>query len=102
MCAGVLSSLDELRLGGTVESTVALIFLVLSFESLYERSLACLIWLALAATTHMVGKRQLRSAEGWKLTPVKSGDLPKGRINLQESKASESAEFVLSPSVRDI
>jgi Zn-dependent protease with chaperone function len=74
--------LARIALWRTVGSTLPLIFLVLSFEALYERTLACLIWLAFAAMTHFVGKGQQRRAEAWKLTPVKSGDLHKRTFQL--------------------
>lgn len=75
-------ALSRISAWRTVESTVALIFLVLCFEALYRRSLFCLFWIVLASTTHIFGKGQLRKAEGWKFTPVKSGDLHKRTFQL--------------------
>jgi Zn-dependent protease with chaperone function len=66
----------------TVESTVALLFLALGFEAIYEGSFAFLIWFVFAAAAHLLGKGEVRRSEGWKLRPVKSGHLYKRAFQL--------------------
>jgi len=73
------TSLDLLRLTlwRTVSPTVAVLLLASGFSAFYERRLAGIVWVVIAAIAAMLGLPRLRSAEGMKLQEVKGGELYK-------------------------
>jgi Zn-dependent protease with chaperone function len=71
--------IDVLRLAcwRTASPTIAILFVATGFEAIYERRLAGILWLVIAAIVAMLGMLRLRSAEGMKLQEVKGGELYK-------------------------
>jgi Zn-dependent protease with chaperone function len=73
------TSIDLLRLTlwRTVSPTVAILLLASGFNAFYERRLAGIVWLVVAAIVAILGMLGLHSAEGIKLQEVKGGELYK-------------------------
>jgi hypothetical protein len=71
------SDLLRLVLWRSVSPTVALLLVAVGFDAIYDRRLVGVLWLVAAAIAAIVGTVRLRSAEGMKLQPVKSGELYK-------------------------
>ncbi len=70
---------DILRLAvwRTISSTFALLAVAIGIEEIYSRNLVGFAWVFGAGTAGLIGKVQLRAAEGLILRPVKSGELYK-------------------------
>src|SRR3989442_865528 len=73
------TSRDILRLAfwRTVSSTFALLVVALGIENIYSRNAVGLVWMFGAGAAALIGKVQLRTAEGLIPRPVKSGELYK-------------------------
>lgn len=77
---------DVLRLAfwRTVSSTVALLALAIGIERIYSRNIVGFAWMLCAGAIALIGKLQLRAAEGLIPRPVKSGELYKRSLVLSK------------------
>jgi heat shock protein HtpX len=78
---------DILRLAfwRTVSSTLALLFVAVGIEDVYNRNVVGFAWMFGAGTAALIGKVQLRAAEGLTPRAVKSGELYKRSLVMSKN-----------------
>lgn len=71
------SDVFRLAFWRTASSTIPLLILAAGIERIYDRQITGFAWMVCAAILTVLGKFELREAEGLKPRPVKSGELYK-------------------------
>lgn len=95
------ADIARLTMWSVLSRTVPLLMLALGIDSLSDHALTGLLWLAGAALVAFVAAGRLRSAEGFKPSAVKSGELHKRAFVLAKQMGVRLKKVYVVPSGRN-